>query len=55
MDGILHRIRLGETLSEIASRNGVEMEAIIMFPVKDLTSSRPLDGGVIPVPGGRKS
>lgn len=53
VDGILHRIRVGETLSEIAAQYGVEMRAILEFPSNGLGPGAPTSaGGVILVPGG---
>ena len=55
VDGVLHRVRLGETLSEIAARYGVAPEAIASFPPNGLGSPpRPPSDGVILVPGGRR-
>jgi LysM repeat protein len=53
-DGILHRIALGETLTEIAARYHVAPRAIIEFPGNGLTDPARLPpDGMILVPGGR--
>jgi spore germination protein len=54
VDGIIHEIRPGETLAEIASRFGVEVQAIIDFPSNAINSPTAVPSGTILVPGGRK-
>jgi LysM repeat protein len=53
-DGILHPIRLGETLTEIAARYGVEAQAIIDFPANNVSNPSAAPGSILLVPGGRK-
>lgn len=55
VDGIIHHVRLGETLVEIAALYGVDVQAILDFPANAIgsPSSMPANA-VILVPGGRK-
>lgn len=54
VDGVLHGIRLGETLSEIAARYGVPVDVITSFPPNGFGSPPgPRSDGVILVLGGR--
>ncbi len=54
VDGMLHRVRLGETLTAIAQRYGVPPEAIIALPANGLGAPpSPMPERVILVPGGR--
>jgi len=53
VEGVLHTMELGETLSDIAARYGVAVEAIVDFPANGLLApedGRP--GAVILVPVG---
>lgn len=54
VEGIIHTVRLGETLAEIATRYGVEVQAIIDFPSNGISSPTAVPGSTILVPGGRK-
>lgn len=55
VDGILHRIRPGDVLSEVADRYGVDVAVIVNFPSNGLTGAEMLPrAGVILVPGGRR-
>lgn len=55
VDGILHRLRPGETLSEIASRYGVTAADVLGFAGNGLQAPGTLPPeGVILVPGGRR-
>lgn len=54
VDGVLHRVRPGETLSEISAHYGVSVDAITAFPPNGLGSPPgPRNDGLILVPGGR--
>ncbi len=55
IDGIIHHVRPGETLAEIAAYYSVEPRAILDFPANGLSgpTAVPL-GAVILVPGGRR-
>ncbi|MSP22927.1 MAG: LysM peptidoglycan-binding domain-containing protein [Dehalococcoidia bacterium] len=53
-DGILHEIRLGETLSEIAARYGVALQDILDFPANGIGNPTTVPARTILVPGARK-
>ncbi len=54
-DGILHRVKLGETLTEIADRYGSTVGAIVAFEANGLQNPPQLrEDGVLFVPGGRR-
>lgn len=53
VEGVLHTVELGETLSDIAERYGVTMDAITGFASNGLSSgNNRAPGAVILVPGG---
>ncbi|MEZ4502711.1 MAG: LysM peptidoglycan-binding domain-containing protein [Dehalococcoidia bacterium] len=53
IEGVLHTMELGETLTNIAARYGVEVEAIIDFASNGLSSPEDgTPGAIILVPGG---
>jgi LysM repeat protein len=54
VEGILHAVRLGDTLSSIASQYGVNASDIIAFPGNSLSNPGDLkEGSIILVPGGK--
>lgn len=54
IEGIIHSVRLGETLTEIADHYDAKVADIIAFPANDLTNPNRLpENGIILVPGGR--
>jgi murein DD-endopeptidase MepM/ murein hydrolase activator NlpD len=55
VEGIIHSVRLGETLTEIADHYDAKVADIIAFPANDLASNpnRLPENGTILVPGGR--
>jgi LysM repeat protein len=55
LDGIIHRVRAGETVEEIATRYGVSAAAIRDLPANGIAATSGLaEGAVILVPGGRR-
>ncbi|MFA7248712.1 MAG: peptidoglycan DD-metalloendopeptidase family protein [Dehalococcoidia bacterium] len=56
VEGIIHSVRLGETVSEIADRYDANAQDIIEFPANGLQGdpNRLREGSQILVPGGRK-
>lgn len=56
VEGIIHSVRLGETVSEIAARYDANPQDIIQFPPNGLLGdpNRLREGSQILVPGGRK-
>ncbi len=54
-DGILHNIRLGDTISGIASEYGADVAAITTYPLNHLTSPDTIaENKYVFVPGGKK-
>jgi murein DD-endopeptidase MepM/ murein hydrolase activator NlpD len=54
VEGIIHSVRLGETLTEIADHYDAKVADIIAFPANGLTNPNRLpENGTILVPGGR--
>lgn len=55
LEGIIHSVRLGETLTEIADHYDAKVADIIAFPANDLANNpnRLPENGTILVPGGR--
>lgn len=52
-DGVLHEVRYGETLSDIAGRYGVKMDAILSFPGNRVASPDDIrETQMVFVPGG---
>ncbi|MFN8639040.1 MAG: LysM peptidoglycan-binding domain-containing protein [Dehalococcoidia bacterium] len=53
-NGLVHELRLGETLSEIADRYGVSLDVILAEPSSGLVAGAPAPtGGTLLIPGGR--
>jgi murein DD-endopeptidase MepM/ murein hydrolase activator NlpD len=53
-NGILHEVRLGETISDIAARYGVEVEAIAAFAANGIVAADEIaEAQLLFVPGGR--
>ena len=54
VEGIIHAVRLDETLTEIAAQYDADVQDIIDFPANDLSDPNQLrEGSMILVPGGR--
>lgn len=55
VEGILHQVKVGETLSDIASQYSAKTADIISFPANGLANNPNLlqEGGTILVPGGK--
>ena len=51
-DGIIYDVSSGDTLSDIADRFGVDVQAIIDFPGNDLAADSIAEGQTIFIPGG---
>lgn len=52
-NGILHEVRLGETLTDIADRYGVDLQAVVESPFNDIRSADDiLESQLVFVPGG---
>jgi murein DD-endopeptidase MepM/ murein hydrolase activator NlpD len=55
VEGVLHQVKVGETLSDIAAAYGAKVSDIINFPANDLVTNPNLlvEGSTIIVPGGK--
>ena len=55
VEGILHQVKVGETISEIASQYDAKVSAVVSFPANGLANNPNLlvEGSTIIVPGGK--
>jgi murein DD-endopeptidase MepM/ murein hydrolase activator NlpD len=52
VDGIIYRVKLGDTLSDIAAYYGIDVESIVGFPANGLTAANSvIEGATLLLPG----
>jgi LysM repeat protein len=51
-NGIIHEVRAGETLADIATKYGVSVEGIVELPIDRIADGTIDPGQVLLVPGG---